>query len=318
VTDLRLAVIGSGKFGENHVRLLGAMPGVRLVAVCERDPVRAGEVARKYEVTTVADYRELADRVDAVVVVTPTETHLEIAEFFLAHGKGVFLEKPMTRTLEEADRLVGQCEQGRGVLQVGHIERFNPIVRQLGDFPLPPRFIEIDRLTPFPRRSLDVDVIMDLMIHDLDLLCAWVPSELAEVRAVGVPVLTSRVDMVSARLEFTDGCVATVTTSRVSLSPTRKFRLFFADRYVSLDLQQREAVVAWKKPASADAFPEIAFETLRAEPEANPLQDELSAFLTCVREGTPPLVGVREGRRAIRLAGHVAAAIGEHLDRYGF
>ncbi|HEY6361718.1 MAG TPA: Gfo/Idh/MocA family oxidoreductase, partial [Vicinamibacterales bacterium] len=239
---LRIAVIGVGHLGQHHARLLSAMDGVDLVGVVDTRPGRAREIAAKYGTTAFTDAAEVAERVDAVSIATPTTSHVDLALPFIAAGVPVLIEKPIASSLEAADRLIAASDGGAPVA-IGHTERFNPAVAAALPLVSEPRFIEIHRLGTFPERSLDIDVIFDLMIHDLDVLLAVVRSEVVSVEAVGVNVLTPRADIANARLRFASGCIANVTASRISRDRVRKARFFQRSSYVSIDYAAQEVDV---------------------------------------------------------------------------
>lgn len=308
---IKVGVIGVGYLGRHHARLYAELPGAQLIGVADVDPARAAEVAAAAGTTAYTQYRDLLGLVDAVSVVVPTSLHAEVAGECLAAGLDVLLEKPMTVTLDEADRLVALAETRGRIIQIGHLERFNGAVRALVSRLGRPRFIESHRLGPFVGRGTDVHVILDLMIHDLDIILSLVRSPIVDIRAVGVPVLTSNIDIANGRLEFADGCVANVTASRVSKEPLRKLRIFQSDAYFSLDYQKQEVVMARRLgAASATGLPAIDVQTLAIEKE-EPLKAQLSAFLESVATRRPPLVSGREGREALR----VALDVLKHIER---
>ncbi len=314
---LRVAVVGVGRIGKEHARIYASLPEAVLVGVCDIDRERGEAIAAQYAVRYYANYRELLGQVDAVSIAVPTESHCEIACEFLKNGVAVLVEKPMARTLEEADRMI-RCAREAGVLlQVGHLERFNPAVRALSTLIVEPKFFEVHRLGEFTERSLDIDVVLDLMIHDLDILLSVVDAEVRAVHAVGVPILTDRVDIANARLEFANGCVANVTASRISREKVRKLRVFQPNAYISLDYTRQELEV-YRLMASDDSGgrPRITGERI-AVLRDEPLRAQLEAFLRCVREGTPPLVSGEDGRRALALAFRILTAIQEHRRRAG-
>lgn len=304
---LRMAVIGIGHLGRHHVRLLSGRPDVQLVAAVDVDRERAGAAVAGTAAEALNDYRGLADRVDAVVVAVPTAAHLEVVEAFLRRGVHVLVEKPMASSLAEADAMIALADAAGAVLAVGHVERFNPAVQAAMPVLQAPRFIEVHRLSGFPERSLDVDVIFDVMIHDLDIILAMDRSEVLGVEAVGVPVLSSRVDIANARIRFASGCVANITASRISRDRIRKVRCFQPDMYVSIDYAEQELEV-WRLAPDASGKPSIAggrVDVARDEP----LGRELADFVAAVGTGRPPLVSGVEGRRALALATRVAEAI---------
>lgn len=239
-----VGVIGVGYLGRHHARLYAELSGARLVGVVDVDAARAREVAAATGSRAFTDYRELLPQVQAVSVVVPTSAHHDVTVACLKAGLDVLLEKPITVTLEEADRLIALADAAKRIIQIGHLERFNGAVRALVTRLAAPRFIESHRLGPFVGRGTDVHVILDLMIHDLDIILSLVRSPITEIRAVGVPVLTPNIDIANARLEFADGCVANITASRVSKDPMRKLRIFQPDAYFSLDYQKQEVVMA--------------------------------------------------------------------------
>src|SRR5689334_16657603 len=229
--SLRVAVIGVGHLGRHHARLLATIPGVTLTAVVDTIPDRAVAAAEPAKARALTDFREVIDDVDAVTIAVPTEQHRDVAMPFLERGVAVLVEKPIARSLVEAQELLAAARASGAILAVGHTERYNPAVAAVLPLVTRPRFIEVHRLGAFPDRSLDIDVVFDLMIHDLDVILSMVKSEVAAVDAVGVPVLTSRYDIANARLRFADGCIANVTASRISRERVRKIRFFQADAY---------------------------------------------------------------------------------------
>lgn len=307
---IRVGVIGVGALGQHHARVYAALGDVLLAGVYDVDPARAGEVASRHGSRAFAHLRELLPEVDAVSVAVPTVDHLRVARAALEAGKDVLVEKPMATTLAEADEMIALAEARGAVLQVGHIERFNPAVEVLRRVP-EPRFVEVHRLGSFSPRSLDIDVVLDLMIHDLDLVLSLDGTEAVQVDAVGVPVLTPRVDIANARLRFASGLIANLTASRVSQDRVRKFRIFAPRTYVSADLASREAQVYRLGEPRPDGRPEIQLEQSQAAdvPESEPLRRQLESFIAAVRSRTRPLVGGEEGRRALALAFEILARI---------
>jgi predicted dehydrogenase len=309
---IRVAVAGTGEFGKNHVRVYREMEGVELVGVFDRDAGRAAGVAKEFETRTFYSLDEMRGAVDAVSVAVPTVAHAEVGCRLMELGFDVLVEKPMASTLAEADELVAAAKKHERVLQVGHVERFNPAVLAIEPVVSKPLFFEVHRLGVFTPRSLDVDVIFDLMIHDLDILRALVNEEVTEVKAVGIPVLTDKVDIAHARLEFVGGAVANVTASRVSTERVRKMRFFQRHEYISVDYARRDALrVGVKRPGPQ---PEFAFEKLAA-PSVEPLRAELEAFVSSVRSRVEPKTDGRAGREALALASRVMESIREHDAR---
>jgi predicted dehydrogenase len=308
----RVAVVGTGEFGRNHVRVYREMEGVELVGVFDRDIEKAAAVAKEFEILAFYSLEELRGAVDAASVAVPTVAHAEVGCRLMELGLDALVEKPMASTLMEADELVGTAKKHGRVLQVGHVERFNPAVLAIEPIVSKPLFFEVHRLGVFTPRSLDVDVIFDLMIHDLDILQALVNEEVTEVKAVGIPVLTDKVDIAHARLEFAGGAVANVTASRVSTERVRKMRFFQRHEYISVDYARRDALrIAVKRPGPQ---PEFGFEKLAA-PDTEPLRAELEAFVSSVKSRVAPKTDGRAGREALGLASRVMESIREHDAR---
>ena len=305
-----VGVAGVGSLGRHHARVASSLPGVRVAGVFDTDRNRASEVAGEFGVPTAESLEQLIERSDAVVVAVPTSSHHAVASAALAAGRHVLVEKPITETLSEADELVALAEKMGRVLQAGHIERFNPAVEAALRHVEAPRFIETHRLAVFTPRSLDVDVVLDLMIHDLQIAQAAVGRKVREVRAAGVAVLTPKVDIANARIAFEGGCVANLTASRVSADRVRKFRIFGPSRYISIDMASQEisAVSLAPGPGGKPTIAPIAIEVTREEP----LKLELEGFLRACRDRSAPLVSGRDGREALALALSVRDAIEEH------
>jgi predicted dehydrogenase len=313
MSKLRAAVVGVGYFGSRHVDKWAALEDVELAYVVDRDAELARKIARKFGAAAATDPAEIAGKVDVASVAVPTEHHHAVASRLLDAGIHVLVEKPLTRTLEEADRLVAVAEARGLELRVGHLERFNPALVAVRDRIVRPRFMECHRLAPFKPRSTDVDVVLDLMIHDIDIILSLVGAEVSEVRASGVPVLTGSVDIANARIEFADGCVANVTASRVSAKSMRKLRVFQPDTYVSIDFEARECAVARKLPGETrDGMPKIDHE-LRRFAQGDSLEAELRAFVDAVRGRARAGATGREGRRALDLALAVSHRIRDSL-----
>jgi predicted dehydrogenase len=309
---IRVAVAGTGEFGRNHARVYRELEGVELAGVYDLDSKRASAVAAEFQTQVLTSLDELRGRADAVSVAVPTIAHAEVGCRLLEMGLDILVEKPMAVNLSEADALLVAAKKNRRILQVGHVERFNPAVIAVEPILNRPLFFEVHRLGVFTPRSLDVDVIYDLMIHDLDILLALVKEPVTEVKAVGIPVLTDKVDIAHARLEFAGGAVANVTASRVSTERVRKMRFFQQHEYISLDYARRDALrVGVKKPGPQ---PEFGFEKLTA-PAVEPLRAELEAFVDAVRTRKEPRTNGAAGRAALELASRVMASIQEHAMR---
>jgi predicted dehydrogenase len=297
---IRVAVVGVGALGQHHARVYAGLGGARLAGVCDTNPERAREIAERHGVPVLANLDAVIEAAQAATVAVPTGAHHAVARFLLDRGMDVLLEKPMARTIEEADDLIRVAADRRAVLQVGHIERFNPAVDILRREVKNPRFIEVHRLGAFSRRSLDVDVVLDLMIHDIDVILSLDASEVVQIDAVGVPVLTGKVDIANARLKFASGLIANLTASRVSGERVRKFRVFAPRTYISADFAAREARVS-RLEEGGGGSPRITTEATAA-PEEEPLARQLAAFLDAVSARAEPLVTGSEGRRALALA----------------
>jgi predicted dehydrogenase len=305
--SLRAAVVGVGHLGRHHARILSTTPGVTLVAVVDRDEARAAEHAALAGARVYPEAADLASiELDAVCVAVPTEDHLAVAEPLLTRGVGVLVEKPMTRSVAEADRMIEAARAGGAVLAVGHTERFNPAVEAALPHVTEPKFIEVHRLSPFPERSLDIDVIFDLMIHDLDIVRAMVRSEVVDLEAVGVPVLSARFDIANVRLRFESGCIANLTASRISRERVRKLRVFQRDAYISIDYAEQQ-VEAFRLDRRGER-PAIAGGNIAIERE-EPLRREIEDFLGAVRDKRPPRVTGQDGRAALALADRIAGAM---------
>ena len=311
---IRVGLIGAGAFGSEHARVYSQFAGSRLAVVCDIDESRGRPVAERYGADFVADYRELIGRTDAASLTVPTESHAPIACELLDAGIAVLVEKPIAGTLAEADRIIEAAKRGGAVLQVGHLERFNPAVMAAARIITQPRFFEAHRLSIFTPRSLDIDVVMDLMVHDIDVVLSFVNSEVSEVRAAGVPILTPRIDIANARIEFANGCVANLTASRVSAERVRKLRFFQPSEYVSIDYAAQEAAIVGVKPRPGGR-PEFVSRLLEVE-QGEPLRLEIESFLAAVL-GAPVRITGNDGRRALSLAVDVTERIREHAARVG-
>jgi predicted dehydrogenase len=300
---VRVAVIGVGHLGKHHARILSQLPGVELVGVADVNHERARAIAAEYRATPFADWRALLTAVDAVTIAAPTAAHLEIAEAFLDRRVHVLVEKPMTPTTADADRLLKLAAAREAVLAVGHTERFNPAVVRVKPLVHEPRFIEVHRLGTFPERSLDIDVVFDLMIHDLDIVLDIVGGEVTDIEAVGVPVLTPRIDIANVRLRFASGCIANLTASRISRERVRKIRFFQRDAYISIDYAAQEVEMFRLVPREG-RMPDIEGGKLDVQRE-EPLKCELEDFVAAIADRRPPTVTGDQGRAALALAERV-------------
>jgi len=302
--SLRIAVVGVGYLGRHHARILSALNGVELTAVVDINQARAAEIAAANGTRPLTDYRDLLGKVDAVTVAVPTALHREVALPFLRTGIPVLVEKPMARSVAEADEMTRAAATGGTILAVGQTERFNPAVEAARPILADPRFIEVHRLGTFPERSLDIDVVFDLMIHDVDIVLSMVHSEVDAIEAVGVPVLTERVDIANARVKFKNGCIANLTASRISRDRVRKIRFFQPMAYVSIDYAAQKLevfrLVKGNGPAPSIEGGEVAVQN------DEPLKRELVDFVDAVKARRAPMVTGEDGRRALALAQQIA------------
>ena len=305
---VRVAVVGVGALGQHHARVCADLPGAVLAGIYDIDAARGAEVAARHGVTAFAHLRDVVPAADAVCVAVPTVDHHRVARALLEAGKDVLVEKPMCSTVPEAEDLIALAGSRGLALQVGHVERFNPATEVLRANAVRPRFVEVHRLAPFSPRSLDVDVVLDLMIHDLDIVLALDGSQAVQVDAVGVPVLTPRVDIANARLRFASGLIANLTASRVSAEKVRKFRVFSPRTYISADFAAREAQVY--RLADGPAGPEIQSQRTAAADE-EPLRRQLAAFVAAVRDRSTPVVSGADGVRALSLAHEILARMAD-------
>jgi predicted dehydrogenase len=295
-----------GHLGKEHARLYAELEGVELAGVVDINTSRAVEIASMYKTAAYFDYRDVFGKVDAVSLAVPTTDHARIGIDLLEHGIDVLVEKPIASTADEARALIAAAERKGRILQVGHVERFNPVVKLAREAATRPQFFEIHRLAAFSPRSLDIDVVLDLMIHDLDIVLSLVPSPVKEVRAVGIPVLSSRADIANARVEFEDGCVANLTASRVSFEKVRKLRFFQPHDYISVDYATQTGTMVSLRMGGV-------IERKLDPPKQEPLKVELAAFAACVRDRGNPLVSGMDGLRSLELATRINAAIAERL-----
>ena len=303
---MKVAVIGVGHLGKHHARLYAELPGVELASVVDIQKPRAEEIAGLYKTVPLTDYRELFGKVDAVSLAVPTVDHTRIGIDLLEHGIDVLVEKPIASTIEQARTLIQAASAQKRILQVGHVERFNPIVTAAREVATKPQFFEIHRLAAFTPRSLDIDVVLDVMIHDLDIVLSLVQAPVKEVRAVGIPVLSHKADIANARVEFEDGCVANLTASRVSFEKTRKIRFFQPHDYISVDCASQTGTMVSLQMGRVT-------ERKLEPPQEEPLKRELAAFVDCIRTRGTPVVSGEDGCRALELATRINDAIAERL-----
>ena len=307
--DVRLAVVGVGHLGRQHARVAASLPGVKLVGIHDHNSDRVSEVAREFGLRILPNLEAVAQEAEAAIVATPTSSHAEISTFLLERGLDVLVEKPITASLREADGLLALARAKGRIVQVGHVERYNPAVEAALSVVRAPLFIEVHRLGVFTRRSLDVDVVLDLMIHDLQIVQALAGGKAVEIRAAGLPVLTPRLDIANARIAFEGGCVANLTASRVSAKKVRKLRVFAHALYVSVDMQSR--TVKTFRISREKGEPEIVPAELSVAAE-EPLAREIADFARASRLRQPPLVPGEAGRDALALAQDVLEAVERH------
>ncbi len=303
MVKLRAAVIGVGYLGRFHAQKFAALEDVELVGVVDTSAERAAEVAAEVGCPSYTDYRELLGKVELVSIVVPTKYHFQVARDCFEAGCHVLLEKPVTRSVEEADQLIELARQKGCVFQVGHLERFNPAILALKGVIKNPQFIESHRLAPFKARGTDVNVVLDLMIHDIDIILSIVGHPIKTVNSVGVPVLSGEVDIANARLQFENGCVANVTASRVSREGMRKVRIFQPDAYISIDYQERKISIYRKSDGGMmiPGLPNILLEE-KSFSQSDALMAEIRSFVDVVKGGTQPVVSGEDGRRALEVA----------------
>jgi predicted dehydrogenase len=300
--QVRTAVIGVGYLGRFHAQKYAALPEAELVAVVDANQQNREQVAAETGCRPVADYRDILGEVDAVSIATPTPLHYPIARECLERGLHVLVEKPITTTIEEARSLVETAARAGRILQVGHLERFNAAILALAGTLRTPRFVESHRLAPFKERGTDVNVVLDLMIHDIDLIQSLVGAPIESIDAVGASVFSAGLDIANARIRYANGCVANTTASRVSMKMERKLRLFQDDAYISIDLQQKVLTIVRKPPAGSDVPKGQVLIEERTYDQGDALRLEIEAFLQSIRAGTPPVVTGEDGLRALETA----------------
>jgi predicted dehydrogenase len=292
---VRVGIIGVGYLGTQHARILSYLEEAELIGVADIDFNRAMIIGNRHGVKYYENYEDMLDEIDAGIVATPTSEHFSVATTLLNQGKSILVEKPITETIEQAEDLVAQAQKNGLILHIGHLERFNPAVEAIENIISEPKFIEVQRLGSFSARSLDIDVVLDLMIHDLDIILALTKDEVKVIRSSGIHVLSDKIDIANARLEFTSGCIATLTASRVHQGKVRKLRIFEPTSYYSVDYIDQEVKVFPLNGRQTD------IKTLKIKKE-EPLKKELHNFIKCIRDGKKRKVSGEEGLRALRLA----------------
>ncbi len=305
---VKVGVVGTGHLGKHHARIYSNIKNAKLVAVSDIDEKAGSKIARKYNADFYPDYKDIINKVDAVSIVTPTDTHFEVAKDFLENRVDTMVEKPVTNSPEQAEELIRISDEKNCILQVGHVERFNSAVVKAREYINDPRFIEVNRISKYPGRSLDIGVVLDLMIHDIDIILSFVNSPVETISSIGAPLLTENEDIANCRIKFENGCVANVTASRISYKTERKFRVFEPDRYISLDYEKQEFVVYKKKAEKVFSLQDIERISPRFK-KKEPLKEELKDFMLCVKEGKQPEVSGHHGLTALKLALDIASRI---------
>jgi len=304
---INVGVIGVGSIGKHHARIFSGLEGVKLVGIVDADFSRAEEFAQKYNCRAFSDYMKIMDSVDAVSIAVPTTFHFDVAIECLKNNKGILIEKPITSTLEEAEALIAEAEKRKLILQVGHLERFNAGVSMISAMADNPRFIESQRLSPFLGRGIDVDVTLDLMIHDIDIILSLVKSDITDIRATGARVLTENLDIAHAWIEFGNGCIAAAVTSRMADEKVRQLKVFQQNSFLNLDYQKQELVSYTKLNGNVE-------KEIRKPEVKEPLQAQLVSFIECIKHGTRPLVSGHEGREALKVALKISKLVHHGLN----
>lgn len=335
MNKLKVAAVGVGHLGKEHARVYAELPGVELVGVVDVQEKQAEKIARQYNTRFFTKYQDVIGQVDAVSIAVPTKSHYAIAKDFLQNGVHVIIEKPMTGTIPEAKELIDISKAKGLVLQAGYIERFNPTIAAIKKLAIKPKFIECHRLSPFTFRSADIGVVLDLMVHDIDIILSMTGSTVKKIDAVGVSVISDKEDIANVRIQFQNGCVANITASRVSLTPMRKMRLFSEDSYISIDYQKKDALIYKKSPkltlkalnvaemdisTIADLKSYVFGDLLKIErikmDDYEPLKRELESFVNCIVEHKEPIVSGEDGLKAIEVAYDIMREIEKNL-KYG-
>ncbi len=304
---IRVGVIGVGSIGVHHARIFSDIEDVKLVGIVDTNTKKARELASKYHCEAYNSYLDMIDSVDAVSIAAPTTLHFRIGSDFLKRNKNILIEKPITTTIEEAEILISEAEKRKLILQVGHLERFNAGVSMISNMVDKPQFIESQRLSPFLGRSVDVDVTLDLMIHDIDIILSLVNSEITDLRATGAKVLTDNIDVAHAWIEFENGCIAEAVSSRIADDKVRQLKVYQQNAFLDLDYQSQK-ITCYKKN-NGNVGKEI-----KKPKEKEPLKEQLISFIDCVKKGTKPLVSGHEGREALKVALKVSGLVNQGLS----
>ncbi len=302
---INVGVIGVGSIGQHHARIFSALDDVNLVGIVDADSARGEEIASKYGCRAYTSYKEMIHSVDAVSIAVPTTLHFQIGMDCLKHNKSILVEKPVTTSLEEADRLISEAEKRSLTFQVGHLERFNSGVSMISTMVNKPKFIESQRLSPFLGRGVDVDVTLDLMIHDIDIILSLVNSEIADIRATGARVLTENIDIAHAWIEFKNGCIAESVSSRIARGKKRRLKVFQQNAYIDLDYQSQEITCYSKTNGSVG-------KEIKKPEEKEPLKEQLISFIECIKNKSRPLVSGHEGKEALKIVLKISEIVNEH------
>lgn len=303
---IKVGVIGVGSIGQHHARIFSGLDDVELVGIVDTDKVRAEELAAKYGCKAYGDHKDIMDSVDAVSIAIPTTLHFRTGMDFLKSNKNILMEKPITTTIEEADELIAEASKRNLLLQVGHLERFNSGVSMVSSMVKNPQFIESQRLSPFLGRGVDVDVTLDLMIHDIDIILSLVNSEITDLRATGAHILTENIDIAHAWIEFENGCIAEAVSSRIANDKTRKLKVFQENIFIDLDYQSQEIICYNKQDGK------VQKEIKRPE-EKEPLKEQLISFIDCIRNNKQPLVSGHEGKEALKVVLKISGLVRDGL-----
>ncbi len=303
---IRVGVIGVGSIGVHHARIFSDIEDVKLVGIVDTNTEKARELASKYHCEAYNSYMDIIDSVDAVSIAAPTTLHFRIGSDFLKHNKNILIEKPITTTIEEAEILISEAEKRKLILQVGHLERFNAGVSMISNMVDNPQFIESQRLSPFLGRSVDVDVTLDLMIHDIDIILSLVNSEITDLRATGAKILTDNIDVAHAWIEFENGCIAEAVTSRIADNKVRQLKVYQQNAFLDLDYQSQEITCYRKNNGNVR-------KEIKKPKSKEPLKEQLISFIDCVKKGKKPLVSGHEGREALKVALKVSGLVNHSL-----
>jgi len=316
MSKINVGVIGTGYLGKFHVEKYARMPHVNLVGVVDSQKERADEIAQKFETKAYSQYQDLFGHVDAVSIVVPTQLHYQVAKDCLLNDIDVLIEKPITETITQADELIEMAENRNRLIQVGHLERFNPVVEAIRDLVDRPMFIESHRISVYKGRGIDVSVVLDLMIHDIDIIKNFAKSEVKSIHAAGVPVICSDVDIANARIEFQKGCIANVTASRISMKEERKIRIFQKDAYFSVDFAQKNITYIQRKETAREAIiPGMDIQKLHFD-DGDALKAEIKSFMDCVHSREIPEVPGKAGRDALQIALDIMEQMNERIHNF--